>query len=293
MMYLDKTDSLTPEARRIICEHATERPHSGAYNAIATDGTYLCRRCGWALFRASSQFSAGCGWPSFDEDVSQRVKEYGDPDGQRTEIRCGRCDAHLGHVFLNEQWTATSRRYCVNSVSLDFVIEDTVLDTSEAIVAGGCFWGVDYYLRQIPGVLNVEVGYIGGATSNPTYAEVCTGQTGHYEAARVLFDKTKTNYQTVVERFFEIHDPTQVDGQGADRALRYQSAVFTYDTHQSECVRDLIRRLENNGYDVATTLYPVTTFWPAEAYHQEYYTKHASTPYCHQRVLRFSSDHKK
>lgn len=293
MAYLDKIASLTPEAHHIILEHGTEAPHSGAYHAIAKQGTYLCRRCGWALFRASSQFSAGCGWPSFDDDISQRIKEHPDPDGQRTEIRCGRCDAHLGHVFLGEQWTAKSRRHCVNSLSLDFVLDSSVLDTAEAIVAGGCFWGVDYYLKQIQGVLKVEVGYTGGKTWHPSYAEVCAGYTGHYEATRVLFDIDKTDYQTVLEYFFEIHDPTQADGQGGDRGLQYQSAVFYYDQDQYDATLHLVQRLENNGYAVTTTLHPATIFWPAEVYHQDYYMKHPIKPYCHKRVQRFSTRYSK
>jgi peptide methionine sulfoxide reductase msrA/msrB len=98
--YLDKTASLTPLAKRIICEKATEYPHTGAYNFVMTNGTYLCKRCGLALFRGSSQFSSGCGWPSFDDNIVHAVKQLPDPDGQRMEILCSRCDAHLGHGFI-------------------------------------------------------------------------------------------------------------------------------------------------------------------------------------------------
>ncbi len=285
--YLDKTASLTPIMRNIICHHATEHPHTGVYNTVVKQGTYLCRRCGLALFRADSQFSSGCGWPSFDMIISHAVLSLPDPDGQRTEIRCQRCDGHLGHVFEGEYLTAHNRRYCVNSASLDFVEDGDVVDTQEAILAGGCFWGVDYYLRRIPGVLKVEVGYTGGGALNPTYSQVCNGHTGHYEAVRVVFDVLKTDYHTVLKRFFEIHDPTQKTGQGPDLGEQYQSAVFYYNENQHNEAEALIQQLENNGYDMATRLLNAQAFWPAEAYHQDYYAKQSKLPYCHQPVSRF------
>ena len=288
-LYLDKTASLTPVTRKIICDHATERPNSVAYNTVVVQGTYLCRRCGLALFRANSQFSSGCGWPSFDEGLAVAVKEIPDPDGQRMEIQCQRCDGHLGHVFRGEYLTTKNTRFCVNSLALDFVVDDKVLDSAEAILAGGCFWGVDYHLSRIPGVINVEVGYCGGRVDNPTYDQVCQGNTGHYEAVRVVFDTAKTTYHTVVKRFFEIHDPTQQTGQGPDVGAQYRSAVFCYNKHQVELVNDLIVELTNNGYHVVTKVLPVDVFWAAENYHQHYYAKQSKQPYCHQSVSRFKS----
>jgi peptide methionine sulfoxide reductase msrA/msrB len=285
--YLDKTASLTPLAQRIICEKATEYPHTGIYNTVVVYGTYLCRRCGLALFRGSSQFSSGCGWPSFDENIVHKVKQLPDSDGRRTEILCSRCDAHLGHVFMGEQMTPKNVRHCVNAASIDFVEDQEVWDTEEAIVAGGCFWGVDYFLKRIPGVLRVESGYTGGTTLEPSYQEVCQGTTGHYEAVRVIYDKEKTDYHHILKRFFEIHDPTQKSGQGPDIGQQYQSAVFYYTEEQKEEADILIQMLQKKGYQVATRLFPVHTFWPAEEYHQDYYEKHHKTPYCHQPIGRF------
>lgn len=286
-LFLDKTASLTPAARRVIDEQATESPYSGSYNTVLTQGSYLCRRCGLALFRADSQFASGCGWPSFDVAIPNAVKKLPDPDGLRIEIRCQRCDAHLGHVFEGEYLTAKNRRYCVNSVSLDFIANSDVINSEEAILAGGCFWGVDHYLRQIPGVLNVESGYTGGTTPEPTYNQVCGGGTGHYEAVRVLFDSTKTDYHAVVKRFFEIHDPTQPMGQGPDLGHQYQSAVFYYNNSQYAEASALIEQLTKKGYDVVTQLLPAPIFWPAEEYHQNYYARQRKKPYCHQPVMRF------
>jgi len=286
--YLDKTASLTPMAYQIICNKATEHPFSGPYQTPVILGSYLCRRCGLALFRANSQFTAGCGWPSFDANILHAVEETLDPDGQRTEIHCMRCKAHLGHVFTGEQLTSHNKRHCVNGLSLDFVEDNAVSDTEEIIVAGGCFWGVEHYLRQMPGVLYTAVGYIGGELKNPTYTAVCNGKTGHYEAVRILFDNQKTTFLTLMKRFFEIHDPTQAAGQGPDIGHQYQSAIFCYNQQQTDEVIRIIRELEQNHYDVKTQVLPVKTFWPAEEHHQQYYIKQKKEPYCHQPVARFN-----
>ena len=286
-LLLDKTASLTPAATRIICHKATEYPHTGIYNAVVNEGSYLCRRCGLALFRADSQFSSGCGWPSFDAEIPQTVKHYPDADGSRVEILCGRCDGHLGHIFTGEHHTAKNRRYCVNSASIDFVADTQVVDTEEAILAGGCFWGVDYFLRRIPGVLKVEAGYTGGMVSEPTYNQICQGETGHYEAVRVVYDINKTDYQTALKHFFEIHDPTQRTGQGPDIGQQYKSAIFTYNQTQIDIAKSLIRQLTQKGYQVVTKLLDAQPFWPAEDYHQDYYAKHSKVPYCHRHEQRF------
>lgn len=253
------------------------------------EGSYLCRRCGLALFRGNSQFSSGCGWPSFDDQIENTVKQLPDADGRREEILCNRCHAHLGHVFTGEYLTPKNLRHCVNSASIDFVPNTTVMDTQEAIVAGGCFWGVDFYLRQIPGVVQVESGYTGGTVLAPNYEQVCTGKTGHYEAVRVLYDPERTNYHHILKRFFEIHDPTQRTGQGPDLGHQYQSAVFCYNQEQSQVAHELINILGQKGYKVATQILNAQIFWPAESYHQDYYAKHQKTPYCHIPVNRFDS----
>ncbi len=287
--YLDKTTSLTPAAKRIICGKATEYPNTGAYNSVVTQGTYLCRRCGIALFRGSSQFSSGCGWPSFDDEIAGAIKRSPDADGRRVEILCSRCNGHLGHVFTGELLTHKNLRHCVNSASIDFVVDDQVIDTEEAIVAGGCFWGVDHFLKQIPGVVKVESGYTGGHTLDPSYEQICRGNTGHYEAVRVVYDRDKTDYHQVLKRFFEIHDPTQRTGQGPDLGQQYQSAVFYYDKEQLKEAESLIQILRKKGYQVVTHLLEVQVFWPAEDYHQDYYLKHQKAPYCHKPVDRFSN----
>lgn len=282
-----KSASLTDEVLRVVKQKGTEAPFTGEYNDFGDAGTYLCRQCGLALFRSQTKFHSGCGWPSFDEEIPGNVATHPDADGQRTEIVCNRCAAHLGHVFQGENLTAKNLRHCVNSLSLDFVPSLTVNDTEEAIFAGGCFWGIEHLFKQLPGVLKTEVGYTGGFIKNPTYDAVCNENTGHYEAIRVLYDSSKLSYEQVAKYFFEIHDPTQLNGQGPDIGHQYLSAVFYYDNAQHQVIRDLIQQLLHHGYRVATETLPVSPFWRAEEYHQDYYEKHNKAPYCHIYQKRF------
>lgn len=269
---LIKDKSLTPNVIQVIRNQMTESPYVASETSHHS-GTYLCRACGLALFRSRMQFQSFCGWPSFDEMVENKVNMQPDPDGVRIEIHCARCQGHLGHVFKGEGFTEKNIRYCVNATSMDFVEDMHVLDTEEAIIAAGCFWGVQHAFNQLPGVVKTEVGYIGGTKNVPTYHDVCTANTGHFEGLRVVYDCSKTDYNNIIQYFFEIHDPTQTNGQGPDIGSQYQSAVFYYDVTQKQIAQKLINSLEQKGSRIATTLLPVTVFWPAEDYHQHYYSK--------------------
>lgn len=112
---------LTKEEERIILHKGTEMPFAGKYYAFWEKGTYVCKRCGTALYRSESKFEADCGWPSFDDEIPGAVKRTIDADGVRTEITCAKCGAHLGHVFLGEGFTKKNVRHCVNSISIDFI----------------------------------------------------------------------------------------------------------------------------------------------------------------------------
>jgi peptide methionine sulfoxide reductase msrA/msrB len=282
-----KANSLPAYLLKIIRDKGTEYPFTGQYETLDGAGTYLCRQCGHALFRSETKFFSSCGWPSFDQELDGRILRETDSDGQRTEIVCSRCAAHLGHVFVGEKFTIMNTRHCVNSASLDFVDNLHVDDTEEAILAAGCFWGVEYYFKKLPGVLKVESGYIGGNKENPTYQEVCEGSTGYLEAVRVLYNPAKVSYEQVLKYFFEIHDPTQKDGQGPDIGEQYLSACFYYDKAQKQIAQSLIRQLNQKGYDIATKTLPVSPFWPAESVHQDYYQKTKKQPYCHSYTKRF------
>ena len=278
---------LTPEEERVIIYKGTERPFTGKYDNFWEKGTYVCKRCGAPLYRSSDKFDAGCGWPSFDDEIPGAVKRVPDPDGSRTEIICARCGAHLGHVFTGEGLTAKNTRYCVNSISMDFIPAGAPPKTDTAIFAGGCFWGVEYYLKQAKGVISAISGYTGGTKANPTYEEVCSGKTGHYESVEVIFDPSKTNYETLARLFFEIHDPTEWNHQGPDYGVQYRSAVFYRTEEQKQIAEKLIRILKENGYNVVTEVKPASTFWKAEEYHQDYYFHKGTLPYCHGYVKRF------
>ncbi|MCF6239083.1 MAG: bifunctional methionine sulfoxide reductase B/A protein [Candidatus Marinimicrobia bacterium] len=280
-----KYNKLTPEEQRVILSKGTERPYSGKYEDHDEDGTYTCKQCDAPLYRSNDKFDAQCGWPSFDEEIPGAVKRVTDADGQRIEILCANCDGHLGHVFLGENFTPKNTRHCVNSISLNF--EPAEVPVEKAIFASGCFWGVEYQLKKIDGVISTEVGYTGGHVANPTYSQVCTGQTGHAEAVQVIFDPTLVNYETLAKIFFETHDPTQEDGQGPDLGDQYRSEVFYFSDEQQATAKRLIDILKEKGLDVVTELSPASTFYSGEEYHQDYYQKTGGTPYCHPYIKRF------
>jgi peptide methionine sulfoxide reductase msrA/msrB len=284
-----KLHKLTSEEEKIILFKGTERPFSGKYNDFSEKGTYICKQCGSPLYKSSDKFKSECGWPSFDDEIKGAVKRVPDADGMRTEIVCANCGAHLGHVFIGEGLTPKNIRHCVNSISLEFVPADSNrMETNDtAIFAGGCFWGIEYYMHSIDGVISTEVGYTGGHIEQPTYRDVCTHTTGHAEAVRVVFNTQKTDYEKIARMFFEIHDPTQVNRQGPDIGDQYRSEIFYRNNSQKEIAEKLISILEQKGFKIATRVDPATTFWKAEEYHQQYYEKEGQTPYCHVYIKRF------
>ena len=152
----------------------------------------------------------------------------------------------------------------------------------KATFAAGCFWGVEAAFRDVEGIVSTAVGYTGGSTTNPTYEEVCTDRTGHAEAVQVTFDPKRLSYEDLVRRFFEMHDPTQVDRQGPDRGRQYRSAIFFHTEAQRLAARKIMDELAASGRykkRLATELAPASAFYKAEDYHQKYYEKHGIVCY--------------
>ncbi|MEG1554158.1 MAG: peptide-methionine (S)-S-oxide reductase MsrA [Rikenellaceae bacterium] len=157
----------------------------------------------------------------------------------------------------------------------------------EAIFAGGCFWGVEYYMRRAEGVLSVESGFTAGTVENPTYQQVKTGTTGHAEAVKIVYDPTKTDYETLLKLFMEIHDPTQLNRQGIDKGTQYRSEVYYADENEKQTAEKIITILKGLGYDVQTKIVPRSPFYSAEGYHQRYYDNIGEEPTCHKYQKRF------
>ncbi|MEN8194036.1 MAG: bifunctional methionine sulfoxide reductase B/A protein, partial [Bacteroidota bacterium] len=221
-----KLNELTKDEEQVIIYKGTEAPYTGIYTDYIDDGTYICKRCDSPLYRSDNKFDSHCGWPSFDDEIDGAVKRIPDADGRRTEIVCANCGGHLGHVFIGEGFTNKNTRHCVNSISLNFLPTNKIVENNKAIFAGGCFWGMQYHFDNLEGVLNTSVGYIGGKTDNPTYQEVCYENTGHVEAIEIEYDPEIVSYEELAKLFFEIHDPTQIDKQGPDIGEQYRSEIF-------------------------------------------------------------------
>ena len=230
-------------ARQVMLEQGTEPPGSGDDHDEA--GVFLCRQCDAPLYLSSHHFHSGCGWPSFDEEIPDAVERR--PDGDRTEIICMRCHGHLGHVFEGENLTSKNVRHCVNAVSMRFV--PAVQDSLEcAYFGGGCFWGVQKAMKAF--TETTEVGYMGGWAVDPTYDEVCSGNTGHTEVVKACFDPGA--FEQVLRDFLEIDEPTSDKHQ-------YRKVIF-YLTEDQKVIADQL------GIEAE----PASLFYRAEDYHQNY-----------------------
>jgi peptide methionine sulfoxide reductase msrA/msrB len=256
-----------------------------------------------------------------DRVVNKEDRAYG---MRRVEVRSKVGSSHLGHVF-DDGPGPTGLRYCINSASLRFIpvakLEaegygeyrtlfqdgtvtqgaapapnscatpsdgqapgcESTLET--AVLAGGCFWGMEDLLRKIPGVLETEVGYAGGSTDKPNYEQVKTGRTGHAESVRITFDPRKISYAELLEKwFFKMHDPTTENRQGNDVGSQYRSAIFYTSEAQRKTAEEVKARIDQSGKwkrKVVTEIVAATPFTPAESYHQDYLEKNPGGYTCH------------
>lgn len=266
---------LNPQEERVMLHGATEPPGSGEYCAKTIEGIYLCRRCDNPLYMTSDQFHSHCGWPSFDEPLPGGVEEQLDRDGRRIEVLCQSCGAHLGHLFHGEGLTSKDARYCINSLALRRIDASAPDGHVRAIFAAGCFWGVQHGFASRVGVTRTRVGYIGGVMADPTYEEVCQGDTGHAEAVELFYDPKQTSYDALLTYFFKMHDPTTYHRQGPDIGSQYRSACFYLTPSQRDLAMTAIASLRMQGRDIVTEVVPARTFYVAEPYHQDYYKTHS------------------
>jgi peptide methionine sulfoxide reductase msrA/msrB len=286
---------LTPEQYRVTQRAGTEPAFCGTLLDNKKEGTYVCVVCGLPLFGSAHKFESGTGWPSFytpfdpDHVGEERDASHG---MVRTEIHCARCRAHLGHVFEDGP-RPTGLRYCLNSASLRFVdaggalpdLDGTVVvpdmekpsNMETAYFAGGCFWGIEHYFQKGPGVISAESGYMQGAAENPDYKKVCSGSTGHAETVKVVFDPTRITYRRLLEAFFKMHDPTELNRQGPDVGTQYRSGIWATSDKQLEDAKAYVKELAASkafgGRPIVTQIERAKTFYPAEEYHQDYIEK--------------------
>jgi peptide methionine sulfoxide reductase msrA/msrB len=301
---------LSPEQFAVTQQCGTEPAFHNAYWDNHKPGIYVDVVSGKPLFSSLDKFDSGTGWPSFTrplmgtEIVEKKDSTFG---MERTEVRSKVADSHLGHVFDDGPADKGGLRYCINSAALKFipveemdqagygrylapfikagVIKAPVHET--AILAGGCFWGMEEIIRKIPGVIKTTVGYSGGTMADPTYEDVCTGATGHAESIQVEFDSTRLSYEKLLDYFFRMHDPTTLNRQHNDVGTQYRSAIF----YTSETQKEIAQRVKEQWDKSGKFSRPITTeitaagkFYPAEEYHQKYLVKNPGGYTCH--VLR-------
>jgi len=198
-------------------------------------------------------------------DTEGQVSGGASADGAATN------DANANGVSANE----------TNANGADKANADTT--TEVATLAGGCFWCLEAAFEQLRGVTTVESGYTGGTVTDPDYKQVCTGETGHAEVVQITFDPGEISYEQLLAVFFTIHDPTTLNRQGGDVGTQYRSAIYYHDEQQQQAATGFITELSDAGIwpdPIVTEIVPLTEFYAAENYHQEYYQRNSSQPYC-------------
>jgi len=304
---------LTELQHHVTQENGTEPPFTNEYNDFFEEGLYLDIVSNEVLFSSKHKFASPCGWPAFYKSIAKenlKLVEDMTHGLKRVEVRSKLGDSHLGHVF-NDGPAPTGVRYCINSASLKFIpkkdlktenLSEYIAEFEQepeskkpvkrafATVGAGCFWGVEALFKELDGVLNVTSGYCGGKTLNPTYEDICTGQSGHAEVVQVEFNENVLSFENLLTYFFRLHDPTTLNSQGYDIGTQYRSVIFFHSQDQEQIARDLIQKItieKKYKNPIVTEITKFETFYSAEEYHQDYYEKKYSGghgPICH--ILR-------
>jgi peptide methionine sulfoxide reductase msrA/msrB len=301
---------LSAQQYEVTQQCGTEPPFRNAYWDNHKPGIYVDVVSGQPLFSSLDKFDSGSGWPSFTQPLngSEIVEKKDTALGMvRTEVRSKTADSHLGHVFDDGPGDKGGLRYCINSASLKFIPVEEMDQAGygqylgpfvkagsvkppaheTAILAGGCFWGMEEIIRKFPGVIKTTVGYSGGTTANPTYQEVCTGTTGHAESIEIVFDTNRLSYEALLDYFFRLHDPTTLNRQHNDAGTQYRSAIFYVSDAQKQTAERVKQKWDKSGKfnkPIVTEITQASKFYSAEDYHQKYLVKHPGGYTCH--VLR-------
>ena len=291
---------------RVTQQCGTEPPFDNAFWNNKEVGLYVDIVSGEPLFTSMDKFDSFTGWPSFTKPINkENITEHTDESlgMSRVEVKSKHADSHLGHVFPDGPPEAGGLRYCINSASLRFIskdqleqqgyadylslfdgVKENTFTEETAILAGGCFWGMEELFRQQLGVLKTRVGYTGGHVPDVTYNDVKTGTTGHAEAIEVTFDKRETSYRSILEFFFQMHDPTTPNRQGNDIGDSYRSAIFCLSSEQAVTASKLIQEIDSAGFlpgKIATQVVKAMPFYEAEAEHQNYIQRYPNGYTCH------------
>ena len=272
-MSKDYFSNLTKREKHILVDKGTEAPFTGKYNDHFEAGIFICRACKTPLYESKTKFNSSCGWPSFDDEIKGSITRYPDHSNGsiRTEICCSNCDGHLGHVFDGEKITKKNTRHCVNSISIQFKSYENL---NQAVFGAGCFWSVQKLFQEIEGVYMTQVGYMGGKTENPSYNDVCSGETNHAEVVQIYYDQNTVSYLRLLKIFWKNHNPTTLNQQGCDIGTQYRSTIFYFSEKQRQIAQSELKEQQANFQSpIVTQICRSSTFYRAEEYHQDYLNK--------------------